>query len=227
MIQERVGGGTGAFGRIQQEHYFPMSRGVSTELHWSISHMSEPELMTLGLKAAVPGKIKQPWQLKLGLKQVKQTGSCTTHPKPLLSQIWAAPWFESSLRRCERWRHCSFPVIRGARGDSRGRHKKIPSTICFQQNIFLRKHQETRKPNYYSQEMYLHYPQRILTNLAAPLTVSSSCDKTLAQTALVWTKLVFCDCWERRIKLFPLSFPSLPIRCGFHRENSTCQHPPR
>lgn len=69
MIQERVGGGTEAFGRIQQEHYFPMSIGVSTELHWYISHMLEPELMAVGLKAAVPGKMKQHWQLKLGLKQ--------------------------------------------------------------------------------------------------------------------------------------------------------------
>lgn len=206
------GGRNRSFWKDPARTLFSHVQRASTEVHWYISHVLEPELMTVGLEAAVPGKMEQHWQLKLGSKQMEQAGGCTTHPKAILSRLWAAPWFESSLWRCERWRHCSFPVIRGAGGDSRGRHKKIPNTMCFQQNISLRKHEETRKPNHYSQEMYLHYPQRILINLATPLTVSSSCDKTPAQSALVWTKLVFCDCWERRIMVFPLSFPSSPIQ---------------
>lgn len=166
--------------------------------------------MALGLKAAVPGKMKQHWQLKLGLKQIKQTGDCTTHPQAILSQLWAAPWFESSSRGVRGEGTAPSQSSEGQGVTAGAGTKKNPNTMCFQQNIFLRKHRETRKPNHYSLEMYLHYAQRILTNLATPLTVSSSCDKTPAQNELVWTKLVFCDCWERRTKVFPLSFASLP-----------------
>lgn len=53
------------------------------------------------------------------------------------------------------------------RDDRRCRHKK--KFNMFSAKHFLRKQKKTRKPSHYSQEIYLRYPQRILTNLPASL----------------------------------------------------------
>lgn len=122
MIQERVGGGTEAFRRIQQEHYFPMSRRVSTELHWYFSHMLEPELMTVGLEAAVPGRMKQHWQWKFGLKQINRDlyNPSKSNPFPALgcTSVWEQPlevWEVKALL---------LPSHQGGRGWQQGQAQK-------------------------------------------------------------------------------------------------------
>lgn len=206
MVQERVGGGTEAFGRIQQEHYFPMSRRVSTEVHWYISHMLEPELMTVGLKAAVPGKMKQHWQLKVGLKQIKQAGAFV---KPIQKQSFPSFGLHLGLRAASR----------GVRGED-----TAPSQSSGEQGMTARAGTEKfliqcvfsktfcsgstkRQGNQaitHKKCIYISHKEfwRIWRLHLQPAP----------QNALVWTKLVFCDCWGRRIKVFPLSFPSSPIQ---------------
>lgn len=195
LVQERVGGGTAAFGRILQEHYFPMSRRVSTELHWYISHVWEARDDGWELQGK---KIKQHWQLKLGLKQIKKIKEVyTTHPKAI---------FFPSLG-CTNL--ISWEVRALLLPSHQGQAQKSP-----QHNLFSAKHFAQEAPRdketkqLLTRNVFTLLTKNSLTDLATPLTVQLSSKCTCLDKISF-----FCECWERRIKdFFPLSFPSSPIQ---------------